>query len=52
MVNLIKKEKLLNSALIKDKSAVNDFIPCMYMPYESGSAKIFLYFHANAEDIG
>lgn len=22
------------------------------MPYEHGSAKVFLYFHANAEDLG
>lgn len=24
----------------------------MLMPYEKGSAKLFVYFHANAEDLG
>ena len=37
--------------LIASKT-VNDFIPCLFMRYESGSSKIFLYFHANAEDLG
>ena len=27
-------------------------IPCLYLPYTSGSSKIILFFHANAEDIG
>ena len=27
-------------------------IPCLYLPYSSGSSKIILFFHANAEDIG
>jgi hypothetical protein len=45
-------DKVLNSELIKNKSGDRDFIPCMYMPYEAGSAKLFLYFHANAEDLG
>ena len=30
----------------------SDFIPCLFLKYESGSSKIFLYFHANAEDLG
>jgi len=36
---------------IKDKTQL-DFIPCMLLEYPSGSAKILLYFHANAEDLG
>jgi hypothetical protein len=31
---------------------MGDFIPCMLLKYEQGSSKIFLYFHANAEDLG
>lgn len=30
----------------------SDFIPCLFLKYEQGSSKIFLYFHANAEDLG
>lgn len=29
-----------------------DFIPCMLLKYPRGSSKVFLYFHANAEDLG
>src|SRR5436853_80448 len=32
--------------------SVNDFIPCLFLKYEQGSSKIFMYFHANAEDLG
>jgi pimeloyl-ACP methyl ester carboxylesterase len=31
---------------------ISDFIPCLLMKFETGSSKIFLYFHANAEDLG
>ena len=31
---------------------INDFIPCMLLKYAKGSSKLFLYFHANAEDLG
>ena len=34
------------------KKTIHDFIPCLFMRYESGSSKIFLYFHPNAQDIG
>lgn len=27
-------------------------IPCLFLPYTSGSSKLLLYFHGNAEDIG
>lgn len=27
-------------------------IPCLYLPFISGSSKILLYFHGNAEDLG
>ena len=41
----------LNMELLKQKS-VKDFIPCLLLKYQSGSSKILLYFHANAEDLG
>lgn len=31
---------------------MSDFIPCLFLNFEGGSSKIFLYFHANAEDLG
>ena len=34
-----------------DKHRVSHFIPCLYMPYNMGSSKMLIYFHANAEDI-
>lgn len=30
----------------------NPFIPCLYLPYTSGSSKLLLFFHGNAEDVG
>lgn len=27
------------------------FIPAIYLPYNSGTSKLLIYFHANAEDI-
>lgn len=27
-------------------------IPCLYLPYQTGSSKILIYFHGNAEDVG
>jgi len=30
----------------------SDFIPCLLLKHDGGSSKIFLYFHANAEDLG
>lgn len=34
------------------KKKPTDFIPCLVLKYPRGSSKIFLYFHANAEDLG
>lgn len=34
------------------KKSPKDFIPCMILKYPGGSSKIFVYFHANAEDLG
>lgn len=31
---------------------MTDHIPCLYIPYDAGSDKLILYFHANAEDLG
>jgi pimeloyl-ACP methyl ester carboxylesterase len=30
----------------------SSFIPCLYLPYTSGSSKLLIYFHGNAEDVG
>jgi len=34
-----------------DNRRISHFIPALYLPYQQGSSKILLYFHANAEDI-
>ena len=34
-----------------DPGRISHFIPLMYLPYEKGSSKLLVYFHANAEDI-
>ena len=31
---------------------MNNHIPCLYLPFSSGSSKLLIYFHGNAEDIG
>ena len=35
-----------------DPPKVEDYIPCMYLPYIQGSAKLIIFFHGNAEDLG
>ena len=37
---------------MKSKQKLGEYIPCLYLPYVSGSSKILIYFHGNAEDIG
>ena len=27
-------------------------IPCLFLPFQTGSSKLMLYFHGNAEDLG
>ena len=44
----IDLEKLKNLSEMKG----SEFIPCLFLKYAKGSSKIFLYFHANAEDLG
>lgn len=44
-----RKHKLKSSSTEERKG---DFIPCLYLPYVSGSSKLVIYFHGNAEDIG
>ena len=34
-----------------DSKRVSHYIPAMNFPYNLGSSKIMIYFHANAEDI-
>lgn len=37
---------------MKVKQKYGEFIPCLYLPYVSGSSKVLIYFHGNAEDVG
>lgn len=37
---------------MKQKQKLGEYIPCLYLPHVSGSSKILIYFHGNAEDIG
>ena len=37
---------------MKVKQKFGEFIPCLYLPYVSGSSKVLIYFHGNAEDVG
>lgn len=34
-----------------DNRRISHFIPTLFMPYQMGSSKVLIYFHANAEDI-
>ena len=34
-----------------DLKRISHYIPTLYMPYNQGSSKLLVYFHANAEDI-
>ena len=49
--NKMEKKQHVNIEEIKSKT-VKDFIPCLLIKCEQGSSKIFVYFHANAEDLG
>ena len=49
--SMSQQKKRLNLKLIKEKR-LEDFIPCLLLTYPGGSAKLMLYFHANAEDLG
>lgn len=40
------KQTVLNPVLTKTN------IPCLYLPSHTGSKKVLVYFHANAEDLG
>lgn len=41
-----------NNEEAKEEKADAQFIPCLYLPCESGGNKLIIYFHGNAEDIG
>ena len=46
------KDPYLNSSKSERRSKRPSHIPCLFLPYTSGSSKLLLYFHGNAEDIG
>ena len=48
----LKRENSLRENKTSKARQKCDAIPCVYLPYHSGSSKILIYFHGNAEDIG
>ena len=50
-----KKKGDLGDTLRQDQctyEAMTNAIPCLFMPNASGSSKLMIYFHGNAEDVG
>jgi hypothetical protein len=47
----IKENAALPSSLLNDELQKTN-IPCLFLPCTTGSSKILVYFHANAEDLG
>ena len=47
-----RREARFNSFFRKyDHEGVSHHVPCLHIPYQQGSSKVLVYFHANAEDI-
>jgi hypothetical protein len=36
----------------KNDDPLLEYIPCLYLPCDTGGNKVVIYFHGNAEDIG
>jgi esterase/lipase len=51
-VYIPKDEKPYCSVFSIPSKESSNFIPCLYLPFSSGSSKLLIYFHGNAEDIG
>ena len=49
---LLKAQRKLKLKGNNTEERKGEFIPCLYLPYVSGSSKLVIYFHGNAEDIG
>ena len=47
-----KLNSVKNMRKLKVKQKHGDYIPCLYLPHVSGSSKLLIYFHGNAEDVG
>lgn len=47
----VKEESIKKFFRKYDGKRISHYIPCMHMPYNIGSSKLLIYFHANAEDI-
>ena len=41
-----------NTIQQKNDDPVLEYIPCLYLPCDTGGNKVVIYFHGNAEDIG
>jgi hypothetical protein len=51
--NSVKESSASTKASSKpSNSNRSKHIPCLFLPYTSGSSKLLIYFHGNAEDIG
>lgn len=49
---LLKQYRKFKLKNMVNEARTGEFIPCLYLPYVSGSSKLMIYFHGNAEDIG
>ena len=41
-----------NTIQQKNDNPLLEYIPCLYLPCDTGGNKVVIYFHGNAEDIG
>jgi hypothetical protein len=41
-----------NTIQQKNDDPLLEYIPCLYLPCDTGGNKVVIYFHGNAEDIG
>ena len=37
---------------MKKLTEIQNYVPCLYLPYLKGSNKLIVFFHGNAEDLG
>ena len=48
-----KQEETKDNAIQqKNDDPLLEYIPCLYLPCDTGGNKVVIYFHGNAEDIG
>jgi hypothetical protein len=47
-----QEETKENTIQQKNDDPLLEYIPCLYLPCDTGGNKVVIYFHGNAEDIG